>query len=174
MEGGAFPPSEDSTQIRPPCRSTIFLQMASPMPLPERSERGWSRRKMPNTFSAYCGSISDAIVTDRDPPIVIAALSLNMDPRRLLASILDRVGSPGSGKSRVSCNGSPTTRGRGSNRTISAPDSWIRIWKVRQRLIESGVATSGLHEVISETRESSCEKSSRSRIRDSPSGPHSP
>jgi hypothetical protein len=32
-------PGSDCTEIRPPCRSTIFLQMANPIPVPENSSR---------------------------------------------------------------------------------------------------------------------------------------
>src|SRR6185369_2719437 len=50
-------PSWDSTLISPPCRSTIFLQIASPMPVPANSSRLCSRWNMPKIFSKYCGSI---------------------------------------------------------------------------------------------------------------------
>ena len=32
-------PGSDSTEMLPPCRSTIFLQMAKPMPVPANSSR---------------------------------------------------------------------------------------------------------------------------------------
>jgi signal transduction histidine kinase len=47
----------DSTEMSPPCRSTIFLQMANPMPVPANSSRLCSRWNMPKILSKYCGSI---------------------------------------------------------------------------------------------------------------------
>src|SRR2546422_9974014 len=46
-------PGSDSTQIRPPWRSTIFLQIASPMPVPEYSRRWGNGRKPPKIRSAW-------------------------------------------------------------------------------------------------------------------------
>src|SRR5476649_1099634 len=50
-------PSFDSTEILPPCRSTIFLQMASPMPVPANSSRLCRRWNMPKILSKYWASI---------------------------------------------------------------------------------------------------------------------
>src|SRR6266436_5617749 len=50
-------PGCDSTEMLPPCRSTIFLQMANPMPVPENCSRVCSRWNMPKIFSKYCESI---------------------------------------------------------------------------------------------------------------------
>src|SRR5271154_7003958 len=50
-------PGWDSTEMAPPCRSTIFLQMANPMPVPANSSRLCSRWNIPKIFSKYCGSI---------------------------------------------------------------------------------------------------------------------
>src|ERR1700693_498130 len=50
-------PDCDSTQILPPSRSTIFLQMARPMPLPAYSERACKRWKTIKMFCAYSGAI---------------------------------------------------------------------------------------------------------------------
>src|SRR5712692_2588038 len=50
-------PGSDSTQIRPPCCSTIFLQMAKPIPVPSYSSRLCKRWKIRKIRSRYCGSI---------------------------------------------------------------------------------------------------------------------
>ena len=50
-------PGSDSTQMRPPWRSTIFLQMARPMPVPGYSFRVCSRWKMTKMRSKYSGSM---------------------------------------------------------------------------------------------------------------------
>src|SRR5580693_436455 len=50
-------PGCDSTEMLLLCRSTIFLQMANPMPVPANSSRLWSRWNIPKIFSKYCGSI---------------------------------------------------------------------------------------------------------------------
>src|ERR1700682_861113 len=54
-------PSCDWTEMLPPCRSTIFLQMANPMPVPANSSRLCSRWNMPKIFSKYCESIPSAL-----------------------------------------------------------------------------------------------------------------
>src|SRR5262249_19297051 len=50
-------PGCDSTWIVPPCRSTIFLQIARPIPVPGYSARECSRWKRTKIRSTYCGSI---------------------------------------------------------------------------------------------------------------------
>src|ERR1700730_13436295 len=50
-------PGCDSTQILPPSRSTIFLQMANPIPVPSNSLRPCSRWKRTKILSKYWGSI---------------------------------------------------------------------------------------------------------------------
>ncbi len=50
-------PGCDSTEMLPPWRSTIFLQMASPMPVPANSSRLCRRWNMPKILSKYCESI---------------------------------------------------------------------------------------------------------------------
>src|SRR5208282_5740276 len=50
-------PGCDSTEMLPPCRSTIFLQIAKPMPVPANSSRLCRRWNIPKIFSKYCGSI---------------------------------------------------------------------------------------------------------------------
>src|ERR1700733_7649536 len=50
-------PGCDSTEILPPCRSTIFLQIANPMPVPSKSSRLCRRWNMPKILSKYCDSI---------------------------------------------------------------------------------------------------------------------
>src|ERR1700690_407593 len=47
----------DSTQILPPSRSTIFLQMANPIPVPSNSPRPCRRWKRTKILSNYRGSI---------------------------------------------------------------------------------------------------------------------
>src|ERR1700719_4443309 len=47
----------DSTQILPPSRSKIFLQMANPIPVPLNSFRPCNRWKRTKILSKYCGSI---------------------------------------------------------------------------------------------------------------------
>src|SRR5208282_6903441 len=54
-------PGWDSTEMVPPCRSTIFLQMAKPMPVPANSSRLCNRWNMPNIFSKYCGLIPNPL-----------------------------------------------------------------------------------------------------------------
>ena len=46
-------PGSGSTHMRPPCRSTIFLQMAKPMPVPGYSSRPCRRWKMMKMRSKY-------------------------------------------------------------------------------------------------------------------------
>jgi hypothetical protein len=50
-------PSSDSTHICPPCLSIIFLQIASPIPVPGYSSFLCSLLKTSKIFSEYCGSI---------------------------------------------------------------------------------------------------------------------
>src|SRR5215470_6973018 len=50
-------PGSDSTQIRPPCRSMIFLQIARPTPVPGYVRRLCNRWKMTKMRSAYSGSM---------------------------------------------------------------------------------------------------------------------
>src|ERR1700675_80052 len=50
-------PGWDSTEMLPPCRSTIFLQMANPMPVPSNSSRLCSRWNISNIFSKYWESM---------------------------------------------------------------------------------------------------------------------
>src|SRR5580704_19712926 len=47
----------DSTQILPPSRSTIFLQIDNPIPVPSNSSRPCKRWKRMKILSKYCGSI---------------------------------------------------------------------------------------------------------------------
>src|SRR5229473_4902463 len=54
-------PGCDSTEMLPPCRSTIFLQMASPIPVPANSSRLCSRWNIPKIFSKYCASIPNPL-----------------------------------------------------------------------------------------------------------------
>src|SRR6266550_2681340 len=50
-------PGSDCTQSRPPWRSTIFLLMANPMPVPENSSRACKRWNMTKIRSKYCEAI---------------------------------------------------------------------------------------------------------------------
>src|ERR1700719_3666002 len=50
-------PARASTQIFPPLCSTIFLQIARPIPLPGYSVRAWRRWKTTKIFSAYSGAM---------------------------------------------------------------------------------------------------------------------
>src|ERR1051326_8666303 len=50
-------PASDSTQMRPPCRCTIFWQIAKPIPVPEYDDKECSLLKIPKICVAYCGSI---------------------------------------------------------------------------------------------------------------------
>src|ERR1700687_1814823 len=54
-------PTCDSTEMVPPCRSTIFLQMANPMPVPANSSRLCNRWNTPKILSKYCGSIPNPL-----------------------------------------------------------------------------------------------------------------
>src|ERR1700722_1738119 len=50
-------PGLESTEMTPPCLSTIFLQMANPIPVPANASRLCSLWNMPKILSKYCGSI---------------------------------------------------------------------------------------------------------------------
>ena len=50
-------PGRDSTQIRPPCRSTILLQIASPIPVPGYLSRPCSRWKIRKIRSWCSGAM---------------------------------------------------------------------------------------------------------------------
>ena len=65
-------PGCDSTEMLPPCRSTIFLQMANPMPVPANSSRLCSRWNMPKILSKYCGSIPSPLSLHREDPFLPA------------------------------------------------------------------------------------------------------
>ena len=58
-------PGWDSTEMVPPCRSTIFLQIASPMPVPANSSRLCSRWNMPKILSKYLRVNSQSVVFHR-------------------------------------------------------------------------------------------------------------
>lgn len=45
----------------PPCRSTIFLQIASPIPVPANSSRLWSLWNIPKIRVKYLGSIPNPL-----------------------------------------------------------------------------------------------------------------
>src|ERR1035438_8380644 len=49
-------PGSDSTQMRPPCLSTIVLQIAKPTPVPAR-ELPCRRLNTPKTYSLYSAGI---------------------------------------------------------------------------------------------------------------------
>ena len=71
-------PGCDSTEMLPPCRSTIFLQMANPMPVPANSSRLCSRWNMPKILSKYCGSIPSPLSCTENihcfPPFLAAEM----------------------------------------------------------------------------------------------------
>jgi putative ABC transport system permease protein len=50
-------PGSDATDILPPCRSTIFLQIARPIPVPANSSRLWRRWNIPKMRSKYWASM---------------------------------------------------------------------------------------------------------------------
>src|SRR5580704_3596042 len=54
-------PSFDSTEMLLPCRSTIFLQMANPIPVPANSSRLCRRWNIPKILSKYCGSMPNPL-----------------------------------------------------------------------------------------------------------------
>ena len=64
-------PRADSTQMRPPWRSTIFLQIASPMPVPSTSSwrcRRWSRTKMRSWWRGWMPGPSSETETSQSSP----------------------------------------------------------------------------------------------------------
>ena len=84
-------PASDSTQIRPPWRSTTFLQIARPMPVPGIS-LPCRRLNMPNTRSASCGSMPIPLSRTANSHPSPSRLRRDMDSRCFLASVLDRIG----------------------------------------------------------------------------------
>ena len=86
----------DSTEMLPPCRSTIFLQMAKPMPVPANSSRLWSRWNMPKILSKYCGSIPSPLSFTENihflPPFLAAEMWILGDSGLLvLDGVADQV-----------------------------------------------------------------------------------
>src|SRR5271170_6829743 len=73
-------PGCDSTEMLPPCRSTIFLQMAKPMPVPANSSRLCSRWNTPKILSKYCGSIPSPLSFTENvhllPPFLLAEMCI--------------------------------------------------------------------------------------------------
>ncbi len=83
-------PSGDSTQIRPPCRATIFLQIASPIPVP-----GYSSAVETLKYDEYSvrvlGVYPYAVVTHGKHPVVIVGLSGNVHQRRPILAKFYRI-----------------------------------------------------------------------------------
>src|SRR6202034_1112948 len=73
-------PSCDSTEIAPPCLSTIFLQIASPIPVPANSSRLCSRWNITKIISKYCGSIPSPLSRTEKvhfaPPFLLAEMCI--------------------------------------------------------------------------------------------------
>src|SRR5271154_742270 len=77
-------PGSDSTEMLPPWRSTIFLQIANPMPVPANSSRLWSRWNMPKILSKYCGSMPRPLSFTENihffPPSMAAEMCIRGSP----------------------------------------------------------------------------------------------
>ena len=84
-------PGCDSTQIRPPWRSTIVLQMARPMPVPGYSVRRCSRWKISKIRSLYFASMPMPLSRDGEQPLAVLAAGVDVDFRRRRAAELHRV-----------------------------------------------------------------------------------
>ena len=80
-------PGVDSTHTFPPCRSTIFLTTASPIPVPSYSSWVWRRWNISKIRSKYPGSIPIPLSCDRE-------LHHRAHPPAVTGS---RAGSPGAG-----------------------------------------------------------------------------
>ena len=60
--------------MRPPWRSTILRQIASPMPVPGYASLAWRRWKITKTRSAYSGSMPMPLsATDELDVVAVAA-----------------------------------------------------------------------------------------------------
>ena len=83
-------PSSDSTQILPPCRSMMRLQIASPIPVPG-SSRPCRRLKIPKIRSWYRGSmpipLSRTLITHSSSEL----LRTDVDFRSVFAPVFDSV-----------------------------------------------------------------------------------
>ena len=84
-------PGVDSTQMRPPWRSTIFLQIARPMPVPGYSRAAVQALEQHEDALEVLGRDADAVVAHREAPAGVARLGLDVHLRRLGAAELDRV-----------------------------------------------------------------------------------
>src|SRR5680860_384773 len=74
-------PGFDSTEMLPPCRSTIFLQMANPMPVPANLSLLCSRWNMPKIFSKYCESIPSPLSCTENTHFFLPFLAAEMCTR---------------------------------------------------------------------------------------------
>ena len=83
-------PSADSAQIRPPDRSTIRAQVASPMPLPLMS-LPWRRLKGWKIANAYCASNPCPLSATEMRQSLPSWRCLNTDLRSFGATVLNRV-----------------------------------------------------------------------------------
>ena len=80
-------PGRDSTQIRPPCRSTTLLQIASPIPVPGYLSRPCSRWKIWKIRSPVLRRDADAVVAHREDPLLTGPLGRDVDARRAVAEL---------------------------------------------------------------------------------------
>src|SRR5271154_1633504 len=71
-------PGFDSTEMLPPWRSTIFLQMASPIPVPANSSRLWSRWNIPKIRSKYSESIPSPLSFTENSHILLSSSTADM------------------------------------------------------------------------------------------------
>ena len=129
-------PSSDSTQMLPPCRSTIFLQIARPMPVPANSSRLCSRWNMPKILSKYCGSIPSPLSLHRKDPLRRAILrGGNVDLRGSRALVLDAHCRRGSETAEPAATRPPGRSGSGSCVTSCAA-VLDRSAQIDERLLE--------------------------------------
>ena len=84
-------PACDSTQILPPQCSTIFLQMARPIPLPGILGPGVQALEDDKNFSAVLRRNADPVIAHAEQPLLARFLGLHGDHRRFFPAKLDRV-----------------------------------------------------------------------------------
>ena len=84
-------PGSDSTQIRPPWRSTILLQIARPMPVPGYCLSGVQALEDQEDAILVLRVDADAVVAHGEQPMVSLPAGVHVDLRRRFAAELQRV-----------------------------------------------------------------------------------
>jgi hypothetical protein len=83
-------PARASTQIFPPLCSTIFLQIARPIPLPGYSVRAWRLEDYKNILRVFRRN-ADPVIAHAEQPLLARFLGLHGNRRRFFPAKLDRV-----------------------------------------------------------------------------------